>query len=170
MNRGHKSPILLKFIQMIAEEHIKSIIDRETRKMNLFLVDMKISSSAVINVFVDSIRGVTIKECALLSAVIKEKLKKYIDNYALEVSSPGLDRPLLLTEQYEKNLGRRLDIVTKDGRKKTGRLINVLKKGIEIESEVLEKNKSGKGKKHVIKKFAVDFAEIKSAKVVVSFN
>ncbi len=155
---------------MIAEEYIRSIIDEETRKMNLFLVDMKISSSAMINVFVDSMKGVTIKECALLSAVIKEKLKKHIDDYALEVSSPGLDKPLLLKEQYEKNLGRRLDIVTKDGQKEIGRLINVLKKGIEIESEVLEKNKSGKKKKYIIRKLVFDFAEIKSAKVVVSFN
>lgn len=155
---------------MLVEEQIKRIISEEAQKLNLFLIDIKISSSTVINVFVDSIKGVTIKECALLSSVIKEKLNKYVDDYALEVSSPGLDKPLILPVQYEKNLGKNLDIVTKDGLKKTGRLKNVLKEGIEIESEEMQNNKSGKKKKCITKKIAFAFNEIKSAKVVVSFN
>ena len=155
---------------MLAEEQIKRIINEETQKLNLFLIDIKISSSTVINVFVDSIKGVTIRECALLSSVINEKLNKYVNDYALEVSSPGLDKPLILPVQYEKNLGRTLDIVTKDGLKKTGKLKNVFKEGIEIESEEIEKNKPGKKKNYIIKKIAFAFNEIKSAKVVVSFN
>ncbi len=155
---------------MIAREHIKKIIDEEARKMDLFIVDMKISPSAMINVFVDSMKGVTIEECSLLSSVIKDRLSIYIDDYALEVSSPGLDKPLVLPVQFEKNLGRSLDVVTKDGHKKTGRLVNVFKKGIEIETEVPDKNQSGRKKKYVIKKLAIDFNEIKAAKVVVSFN
>ena len=155
---------------MKTEEYIKSIINEETGKLNLLLIDVKINSSTMINVYIDSMKGVTIEECALLSALIKERLNKYIDDYALEVSSPGLDKPLILPVQYEKNLGRSLDIVTKDGLKKTGKLTNVLENAIEIESEVMEKNKYGKKKKYIIKKHVFAFTEIKSAKVVVSFN
>ena len=161
---------MLKFTEMIAREHIKKIIDEEARKMGLFVVDIKISPSAMINVFVDSMKGVTIEECSLLSSAIKDRLSTYIDDFALEVSSPGLDKPLLLPVQFEKNLGRSLDVVTRDGHKKTGRLVNVFKKGIEIETEVPDKNQPGRKKKYVIKKLAIDFNEIKSAKVVVSFN
>jgi ribosome maturation factor RimP len=153
-----------------AQEHIKKILHEEARKMDLFVVDIKISPSAVINVFVDSMKGVTIEECSLLSSAIKERLDIYIDDYALEVSSPGLDKPLVLPVQFEKNMGRRLDVVTRDGLKKTGRLVNISKKGIEIESEVPDKNQPGRKKKYVIKKLVIDFNEIKSAKVMVSFN
>jgi ribosome maturation factor RimP len=155
---------------MISEEYIKSIIEGELAKRNLFLVDLKISSSNKINVFVDSIKGVTIEECAKLSSVIKDELNKDIDDYVLEVSSPGLNNPLILPLQYEKNLGRYLDIITKDGYRKTGRLTKVFENGIQIKSELTLKNKQGRKRSQETKEYVFDFAEIKSAKVIVSFN
>jgi ribosome maturation factor RimP len=155
---------------MISEGYIKSIINNEIKNMNLFLVDLKISSSNKINVFIDSMKGVTIEECAKLSFMIKEKLNKHIDDYVLEVSSPGLNKSLILPLQYEKNLGRYLDIITKDGIRKTGRLTKVFRNGIQIKSEVTVKNKQGRKREHVAKDYVFDFTDIKSAKVIVSFN
>jgi ribosome maturation factor RimP len=155
---------------MISEEYIKNIIDGELAKRNLFLVDLKISSSNKINVFIDSMKGVTIEECAKLSSVIKDELNKDIDDYVLEVSSPGLNNPLILPLQYEKNLGRYLDIITKDGFRKTGRLTKVFENGIQIKSELTLKNKQGRKKSQETKEYVFDFTEIKSAKVIVSFN
>ncbi len=155
---------------MINEENIKRIINDEIRNKNLFLVDLKISHSNKINVFIDSMKGVTIEECAKLSFMIKEKLNKDIDDYVLEVSSPGLNKPLILPLQYEKNLGRYLDIVTKDGTRKTGRLTKVFRNGIQIKSEVTATNKPGRKRGNVTKDYVFDFTDIKSAKVIVSFN
>jgi ribosome maturation factor RimP len=115
-------------------------------------------------------KGVTIEECAELNTMIREKLNKNIDDYVLEVSSPGLNKSLILPLQYEKNLGRYLDIITKDGIKTKGRLMKVLRDGIKIKSEVTVKNKPGRKRVHVTKDLVFDFADIKSAKVIVSFN
>ncbi len=153
---------------MISDNYIKSIIDDELSSRNLFLVDIKINSANKINVFIDSKKGVTIEECAKLSCVIKEKLNNRLDDYALEVSSPGLDKSLVLPVQFEKNLGRDLDIITKEGNKLTGKLTGVFKNGIEIVTEVTKK--SNKKIEHVTKKYLFDFADIKSAKVIVLFN
>ena len=155
---------------MINDNYIKSLINDEIRSKKLFLIDIKINSSNKINVFIDSMKGVTLEECATLSAIIKEKLNKYLDDYALEVSSPGLDKSLVLPVQYKKNLGRDLDIITKDGNKTTGRLTQVFRNGIEIKTEVTERKKPNKKKEHVTKKHVFDFADIKSAKVIVLFN
>ena len=127
---------------MINDNYIKSIIDDELRDRNMFLIDIKINSANKINVFIDSMKGVTIDECAKLSYIIKEKLNNQPDDYALEVSSPGLDKSLVLPVQYEKNLGRDLDIITKDGNKITGKLTSVTGNGIEIMTEVTKKKKS----------------------------
>lgn len=155
---------------MISDNYIKSIINDEIRSRNLFLIDIKINSVNKINVFIDSMKGVTIEECATLSFIIKEKLNKHLDDYALEISSPGLDKSLVLPVQYKKNLGRDLDIITKDGNKTTGKLTQVFRNGIEIKTEVTKRKKSNKKKEHVIKKHVFDFADIKSAKVIVLFN
>ncbi len=155
---------------MISEEHIRNIINEEIKNKSLFLIDLKISSSYKINVFIDSMKGVTIEECAELSRVIREKLNKNIDDYVLEVSSPGLNKSLVLPFQYEKNIGRYLDIITKDGIKTTGRLMKVFRNGIEIKSEVTVKNKPGRKRVRSTKDLVFDFADIKSARVIVSFN
>jgi ribosome maturation factor RimP len=155
---------------MISKEYIKSLINKEIKNRNLFLVDLKISSSNKINVFVDSMKGVTIEECAKLSIMIKEKLNKHIDDYVLEVSSPGLNKSLILPLQYEKNLGRYLDIITKDGNRKSGRLTKVFRNGIQIKSEARVRNKQGGKEEHESKDYVFDFTDIKSAKVIVSFN
>jgi ribosome maturation factor RimP len=155
---------------MISEEYIKSLINKEIKNRNLFLVDLKISSSNKIIVFVDSMKGVTIEECAKLSFMIKEKLNEHIDDYILEVSSPGLNKSLILPLQYEKNLGRYLDIITKNGIRKSGRLTKVFRNGIQIKSEFTVRNKQGGKKEHVSKDYVFDFIDIKSAKVIVSFN
>ena len=73
-----------------------------------------------INVYVDSMKGVSLQDCASLSRVIENNINSNNDDYELVVSSPGLDKPLKLHLQYEKNLGRVLDIITKDGNKTTG--------------------------------------------------
>lgn len=168
--RGHESPILLLLILMISEEQIKRIIDDDIKNKNLFLVDLKIGYPNKINVYIDSMKGVTIEECAKLSLMIKEKLNKHIDDYVLEVSSPGLNKPLILPMQYEKNLGRYLDIIIKDGTRKTGRLTKVFRNGIQIKSEVTTANKPGRKRENVTKDYVFDFTDIKSAKVIVSFN
>jgi ribosome maturation factor RimP len=66
-------------------------------------------SSKVIEVYVDSDKGITLDECSQVSRALSEKLDE-IDlitgRYRLDVSSPGLDRPLKLLRQYSKNIGR----------------------------------------------------------------
>jgi ribosome maturation factor RimP len=155
---------------MINEEFIRKLVLDETDNSDLFLVDIKVSSSNKINIYVDSMSGVKISDCARLSRTIEGILSGHTDNYELEVSSPGLDKPLKLHLQYKKNLGRNLDVVTKDGRKTTGRLVKVSEDQIEIESENKEKSKDKKLKQPVLKKYVIDFNKIKSARVAVQFN
>lgn len=69
----------------------------------------------VLRVFVDKPGGVTVEDCARLSERLSEKLdiEDFIPHrYTLEVSSPGLDRPLKRPEDYERFRGRRLRITT----------------------------------------------------------
>ena len=79
---------------------------------NQFLVDLKVSSGATkISVAVDTEEGILIDACGKIS----RKLGDYIEEeeliegaYILEVSSPGLDQPLLRIEQYKKNIEENL--------------------------------------------------------------
>ena len=80
----------------------------------LFDVDyIKEGQDWYLRVYIDKEGGVTIDDCQAVSRAFNEVLDKenYIaDQYIFEVSSPGLTRPLKKEKDYEKSIGRLLDI------------------------------------------------------------
>ncbi len=75
----------------------------------------------ILRIFVDKNGGVSVENCASVSRYLSEEMDKeenlnVIDGpFTMEVSSPGLDRPLKTKRDFERNLGRRLRI-TQDGK------------------------------------------------------
>ena len=63
---------------------------------------------------VDKVGGVTVQDCTRLNRLISEALDASgaidVAGYTLEVSSPGLDRPLVTKRDYERALGDELDV------------------------------------------------------------
>jgi ribosome maturation factor RimP len=92
--------------------HVMPVIERT----GAFLVDLAIkveNRSRVLQVLVDTDTGISIDACASLSRELGPALESaglFEGPYRLEVSSPGLDRPLRLLRQYPKNIGRRFSI------------------------------------------------------------
>ena len=74
-----------------------------------------------IRLLVDQVGGVTIRACAQANHVISQALEAanlIVGSYAVEVSSPGLDRPLVNRRDFERAIGEdlRVDIRIEDGR------------------------------------------------------
>jgi ribosome maturation factor RimP len=92
------------------------------------------------------------------------------EDYDLEVSSPGLDMPLKVKEQYQKNLNKEISIVLVDGKKHKGVLTAFDDDGIEAEVKVKVKADNQKKKKEIIEKQIFKFNDIKAVKPVVSFK
>ncbi len=66
-----------------------------------------------LRVFIDKPDGVTINDCETLSRSMDGKLDEYDwikEHYYLEVSSPGLDRPLKKPADFQRNIGKRVEI------------------------------------------------------------
>ena len=155
---------------MIQESKVKELVNSRIDGSGLFLVDVIAGKSNDIRVLVDSMEGVTVDECADLSRWLTGELDKVEDNFSLEVSSPGLDAPLLLKQQYEKNIGRSVEVIFNDGKKKKGKLLEVDDQGITIETtEKLIAGGSQKKKKDVQVSKTFAFKDIKSTKVVIEF-
>ncbi len=136
-----------------------------------FIVDIgleeKVENTRVV-VLIDSDQGITIDSCAKISRAISGEIESSDligQSYILEVSSPGLDYPLLTKRQYLKNLGRALKVYLKSGSDMTGELTDVGDSGIKI----LVKKKE-KGKKVTEEELMVPFEEVKKSIVQVSFK
>ncbi len=66
-----------------------------------------------LRVYADKDGGITIDDCVLISRALEEKLDEsdfITDAYILEVSSPGLGRPLKKDRDYDRNLGSAVEI------------------------------------------------------------
>ena len=149
---------------LIINSLVERLLEPETA---IFLVRVHIRPINNISVYIDGDEGVTIDKCVKLNrALYKLIVEEGVCNdgeFALEVSSPGVDEPLVLTRQYRKNLGRMVEVTTNEGKLLEGKLTVVGSDEIEIEEE------KGKGKKKEIIKHMLPFSEIKSTVVKIIF-
>ncbi|WP_100330948.1 ribosome maturation factor RimP [Bacillus xiapuensis] len=98
----------------IVEQLAKPIAE----ELHLELVDVeyvKEGKNWFLRVYVDKETGVDIEECGIVSERLSEKLDEADPipyNYFLEVSSPGAERPLKKTADYERAVGKRVNVKT----------------------------------------------------------
>lgn len=132
-----------------------------------FLVEVRIKPTNNIQVFIDADEGVNlavlIEYNRKLYKLIEESSLYPDGDFSLEVSSPGLDEPLKMYRQYQKNIGRFVDVLLNNLSKKEGKLIEATEDGIIIEYE------TGKGKKKETKQETILFSDIKHTKIQVKF-
>jgi len=149
---------------MALVDNLNELLAPVVKASGLLLEEIKVipvGRSRIISVIVDhEERNLNLDEVAASSRAISEILENYRqlgDNpFTLEVTSPGVDRPLVKAYQWKKNLGRLISIIKVDGEKLIGRL-----KSLDLDSALLEV-KSGE--------VSVSFSEIKRATVEIEFN
>lgn len=131
----------------MVEEKIIDLLElkfAEPELTDCYLVDVKLEKGNRLEVYVDSDSGMDLEKCRLLSRYLESHLDENQwlgEAYVLEVSSPGVSRPLKLPRQYHKNIGRTL-VVTYTAGQRTGLLVNADESAITLEE--LVKRKEGK--------------------------
>ena len=103
---------------MITKEQIISLAEEAMQGSDRYVVNVTVSKSNVIELFLDADSSVTIDDCVAVSNYINEKLDRDVEDYELNVSSAGIDEPLLKMRQYKKYIGKDLIITDNEGVKK----------------------------------------------------
>ena len=170
MVRGDNSP-LFSLIEMNADSQKQLITDflqsevLEERS-DLFLVDFVISGKSgntKLTVEIDGDDGLPIEDVALVSrkmGTFLEEADVFQEKYTLEVTSPGLDKPLRSLRQYKKNVGRTLRTLTNDGEEIVGKLEEVREDRVVLEI----------GEKKQKSRKEIEFRNMEKSKIVVSFK
>jgi ribosome maturation factor RimP len=89
--------------------------------IDAFLVDLHIVSGTkrkIVLVFIDTDLGITIDQCAEISRSLGAAIdfhRIFECPYVLQVSSPGLEKPLRMLRQYRKNIGREYKVRYRNG-------------------------------------------------------
>jgi len=150
--------------QRVAELVQEKIADRE----DLFVVRIKMHNNGILEILLDGDNGISIDDCVAVSRHVGFHLEEenVIDRaYRLEVSSPGIDSPLLLLRQYIKNIGRNVRLKLADGSKEEGKLLSATDDLLVLEQKVKEK-----GKKAALKTVEFPMDQVQETKVLISFK
>lgn len=164
-------PFLIQLwnLDMQIEERVRALVEEKIAdREDLFVVSIKMQRNGVLEILIDGDQGVPIEDCAKISRHVGFHLEEenVIETaYRLEVSSPGVDTPLILHRQYIKNIGRLIRIKGLDGAKFEGELLQVNDASITINQKVKEK-----GKKATTQELEIPFTDITETKVLISFK
>jgi ribosome maturation factor RimP len=150
---------------MIEKQKIEGLVKEFIKGTGLFLVAVKVNNANRIIVLADKNEGITIDECAGIHRHVENGLDREAEDYELQVSSPGLDMPFGVIEQYLKNENKKVEVVDKDGSKFVGKLKNVTEGGFELETEL-----KNKGRTIELKDISFNFEQIKSTRVILTIK
>lgn len=168
VNEGTRSPLFL-YLKMFQEKVQELLTDCLDQRQDLFLIDLSISEDNAIKVVIDGDNGVQVEDCIYVSRAIEHNLDRDEHDFSLEVTTSGATSPIAHTRQYQKNLGRTLQVQTSDHQKLEGVLSKVEDDGIILKWKAREPKPVGKGKITVNKEIKLGFDSIKEAKVKLKF-
>ena len=112
----------------------------------MFIVNIKNKPTNNIKLFIDADGGMPISKCA----EVNRKLYRLIEeegifpdgDFSLEVSSPGVDEPLVFDRQYKKNIGRKVLVTMNDGSEQLGKLTEANATELVLEVQVGKKKET----------------------------
>lgn len=105
------------------KELIYKEIEPAVAERGCFITDVEVSPDNDITVAIESEQGtVDMDDCVAVSDRFQEIFDREKEDYALTVTSAGLDQPFRILKQYLKAVGSKVTVRTKDGRKITGTL------------------------------------------------
>lgn len=129
---------------MIDKQLLKQTVEEAIAGSDMFIVDIDVKADNNIVVELDSVSGVDIDSCVAITRRIESVFDRDVEDYQLEVGSAGLTSPFKVKAQYVKNIGNEIEILTRDGRKLSGKLVEVGDDGFTVEIPVKVKHPGAK--------------------------
>uniref|UniRef100_A0AAU2JY09 Ribosome maturation factor RimP n=1 Tax=Streptomyces sp. NBC_00049 TaxID=2903617 RepID=A0AAU2JY09_9ACTN len=150
-------------------DRLRGLLEPLVAAKGLDLEEIEMSRAGkrrMLRIIVDSDEGVELDACAELSREVSDKLDETDvmgeDEYVLEVSSPGADRPLTEHRHYVRATGRLVKFQLVEGGELIARILDVDDEGLDLEVPGV------KGRKATARRVA--FTDIAKARVEIEFN
>ena len=120
------------------KEDIAQAVEAAIQERGCFLVEVTVSKDNDIEIVIEKEEGdVDWEDCAAIDRLVHETFDQDVEDYALTVSSAGLDRPFKVMKQFEKAIGTNVDVWMKGGKKVKGVLEAVSQEAVTVDGEVI---------------------------------
>ena len=152
---------------MALKDQISEHITPALHKAGYFLEDVNLVSPGqhrIVTVIVDGESALNLDQVTVASKLVSELLDEATfmgeTPFTLEVTSPGIDRPLTLPRHFAKNIDRLLKVTKTDGVVITGRILSNTDSDLTL--SVTEKKD--------VKEVVISLGDVKRAQVEIEFN
>ncbi|MBQ9654295.1 MAG: ribosome assembly cofactor RimP [Bacteroidales bacterium] len=120
------------------KEDIAQAVEAAILERGCFLVEVTVSKDNDIEIVIEKEKGdVDWEDCVAIDRLVHEKFDQDVEDYALTVSSAGLDRPFKVMKQFEKAVGTKVDVWMKGGKKVKGVLEAASEEAVTIDGEAI---------------------------------
>ena len=100
------------------KEEIIQAVEAAVRERGCFIVDVTVNAMNDVEIVLEKEDGIVDwDDCAAIDKIVHEAFDQDVEDYALTVSSAGLDRPFKVFRQYLKAIGSKVDVKFKGGRR-----------------------------------------------------
>lgn len=154
---------------MITTAQLTEALERQLAETPHFLVFAEVRPSGKAIVEVDNDRSITLEDLTTINKGLRETFGEALDDLELEVSSPGVGRPFRVLRQYEKHLGREVEVELREGGRLAGELTSLMPGGISLLVDHPSKVK-GRAPKRDTEPTTIPFDRIKSTQATIKFN
>ncbi len=155
---------------MISKEAVIQIVSDYVATSEYYLVDLNVSTDNRILVEIDAFDGVSLDYCIELSKHIESQFDREAEDFELEVSSAGLTEPFKVLKQYEKNIGNEVEVLSKNGIKISGELVEANETSFTIRIEKKVQPEGAKRKIIVNEDISFNYNDIKYTKYIIRFK
>ncbi|MEO0010455.1 MAG: hypothetical protein RIQ39_44 [Actinomycetota bacterium] len=152
---------------MALKDQIAELITPALQEAGYYLEDINVVSPGnhrIVTVIVDGETALNLDQVTVASKLVSELVDEATfmgeTPFTLEVTSPGIDRPLTLPRHFAKNVTRLLKVTQSDGVVITGRITS--NTDIDVTLSVVEKKET--------REVVIALADIKRAVVEIEFN
>ena len=126
------------FMKTMNKEKIIQAIEPAVKERGCFLVEVSVSADNDIEIVIEKEEGIVDwEDCAAIDKVMHELFDQDVEDYALTVSSAGLDRPFKVMKQFQKAIGTKVDVWMKGGKKVKGVLVAATEEDVTVDESVI---------------------------------
>ena len=154
---------------MIKKQTIIDLIETHFEGTDKFIVDVKVLTGNVVEIYIDTPNHILIADCVELSRYVESCLDREKEDFELQVSSPGATESFKVVPQYKKYIGTKVKVTTKEGEKHEGILKSANENEFVLEETRREKKTVGKGNQTVIEDITLTYNQTKETKSVLPF-
>ncbi|MCA1763232.1 MAG: ribosome assembly cofactor RimP [Cryomorphaceae bacterium] len=155
---------------MITENTIRALVGEKIEGTDYYILSVEIKSGNNIFVELESMGPVAISDCVDISRQIEHNLDREEEDFSLQVSSPGLDKPLKDFRQYVKNIGRTLKVKLEKDTELEGVLAEANQENITLKTSRKERVPGKKRKELIEEEHVLTYPEIKQARIKIMFK